>query len=271
MPRVARVARGAAQPVVERDFVAAAEAMGVSRPRILLGEMLPNILWPADGGGEPAADVLDRPDRGARLPRASRPTPNGANWGTMIQENQLALVSQPWGVVLPIIAIALLTIGTGLVGDGIARAAAGIDRGGRRVSTADAEPVAVEDLRIVLRDTEIDIVDEVSFSDRARRGARASSASPAPARPPSASPCSVTRGAAREIAGGAIRSATSTSSRSRAPGGARVRGRARLVRAAGPGGLAQPGAADRQAAARGARGARLRLGLARSAPRGSRR
>jgi len=55
--------------------------------------------------------------------------PNGANWGTMIQENQLALVSQPWGVVLPVVAITLLTIGTSLVGDGVARAAIGIDRG----------------------------------------------------------------------------------------------------------------------------------------------
>ena len=36
---------------------------------------------------------------------------------------------QPWGVVLPAIAIALLTIGTGLVGDGLARASLGIDRG----------------------------------------------------------------------------------------------------------------------------------------------
>jgi peptide/nickel transport system permease protein len=49
----------------------------------------------------------------------------------MIQENQVALVVQPWGVVLPMAAVALLTIGTGLIGDGIARAAAGIDRGGR--------------------------------------------------------------------------------------------------------------------------------------------
>jgi peptide/nickel transport system permease protein len=46
----------------------------------------------------------------------------------MIQENQIALVVQPWGVVLPVMAIALLTVGTGLVGDGIARSAAGIDR-----------------------------------------------------------------------------------------------------------------------------------------------
>ena len=38
------------------------------------------------------------------------------------------LGDQPWGTVLPVIAIALLTIGTGLIGDGLSRAAAGIDR-----------------------------------------------------------------------------------------------------------------------------------------------
>jgi hypothetical protein len=31
---------------------------------------------------------------------------------------------------LPVLAIALLTIGTSLIGDGVSRAAAGIDRGG---------------------------------------------------------------------------------------------------------------------------------------------
>ena len=46
MPRVARVTRGAAQPIVERDFVAAAEALGVPRLRILFVEVLPNVLSP---------------------------------------------------------------------------------------------------------------------------------------------------------------------------------------------------------------------------------
>src|SRR5215467_12812638 len=45
-PRIARVARGAAQPVVERDFIAASEAMGVPRWRIISGELLPNTLGP---------------------------------------------------------------------------------------------------------------------------------------------------------------------------------------------------------------------------------
>src|SRR5262249_57088143 len=45
-PRIARVARGAAQPIVERDFIAASEAMGVPRWRILFAELLPNTLRP---------------------------------------------------------------------------------------------------------------------------------------------------------------------------------------------------------------------------------
>ena len=40
----------------------------------------------------------------------------------MINENRLAVTVQPWGVLLPVIAIALLTVGSNLVTDGIARA-----------------------------------------------------------------------------------------------------------------------------------------------------
>ena len=58
--------------------------------------------------------------------------PPAADWGLMINENRQGLTVQPWGVVLPVLAIALLTIGTSLIGDGLARAAAGIERGGER-------------------------------------------------------------------------------------------------------------------------------------------
>jgi len=127
-PRVARVTRGAAQPVIERDFIASAEALGLPRWRILLGELLPNILSPL------LVEASLRLTYSVGLIASLAflglaPDPNGADWGTMIQQNQIALAVQPWGVVMPIIAIALLTMGTGLLGDGIARAAAGIDRG----------------------------------------------------------------------------------------------------------------------------------------------
>jgi len=128
VPRVARVTRAAAQPVVERDFVAAAEAIGMSRTHILVGELLPNILSPL----LVEASLRLTYSIGVIASLAFlglSADPNGADWGVMIQQNRIALSVQPWGVVTPILAIALLTMGTGLVGDGISRAAAGIDRG----------------------------------------------------------------------------------------------------------------------------------------------
>lgn len=127
VPRVARVTRAAAQPIVERDFVAAAEAIGVPRWRILFGEILPNVLSPLMVEASLRLTYSIGLIAGLAF-LGFTPNPNGADWGLMIQENQIALVVQPWGVVLPIIAVALLTMGTGMVGDGIARAAAGIDR-----------------------------------------------------------------------------------------------------------------------------------------------
>lgn len=127
MPRVSRVARGAAQPVVERDFIAAAEALGVPRARILMRELFPNILSPLMVEASLRLTYSIGVIAGlAFLGFAT--SANSADWGSMINQNYIALTVNPWGVALPVIAIALLTIGTGLIGDGIARAAAGIDR-----------------------------------------------------------------------------------------------------------------------------------------------
>jgi peptide/nickel transport system permease protein len=128
MPRVARVIRGAAQPIVERDFVAAADALGVPRWRILLAEVLPNVLSPLMV--ETSLRLTYSIGLVATLGFFGfTPNAGGADWGLMIFENRLALTVQPWGVLLPVFAIALITLGTGLIGDGVARAAAGIDRG----------------------------------------------------------------------------------------------------------------------------------------------
>ncbi len=127
-PRVARVMRGAAQQVVERDFVKAAEAVGEPRRRIIVGELLPNVTSPL------LVEVGLRLTYSIGLIAAISflgfgLQPPAADWGLMINENRLAVTVQPWGVLLPVLAIALLTIGTNLVTDGIARAAIGIDRG----------------------------------------------------------------------------------------------------------------------------------------------
>jgi peptide/nickel transport system permease protein len=126
-PRVARVTRGAALEVVERDFVKSAEVLGETRWNILVGELLPNISSPLlvefglrltySIGLVAAVSFL-----GFGL------QPPAADWGLMINENRIGLAIQPWPVVLPVVAVGLLTIGTNLITDGIARAAIGIDR-----------------------------------------------------------------------------------------------------------------------------------------------
>jgi peptide/nickel transport system permease protein len=126
-PRVARVLRGAALQVVERDFVKAAEAVGEKRSRILFSEILPNVSSPL------------LVELGLRLTYSIGLVagisflgfglqPPHADWGLMINENRLDITVQPWSVFLPVLAIALLTVGTNLTTDGIARAAIGLER-----------------------------------------------------------------------------------------------------------------------------------------------
>jgi peptide/nickel transport system permease protein len=131
MPRVARVIRGAAQEVVERDFVKAAEAVGEKRSRIVFGELLPNVTSPL------LVELGLRMTYSIGLVAAVSflgfgLQPPSSDWGLMINENRLSITVQPWAVLLPILAIGLLTVGTNLITDGIARAAIGIDRKAER-------------------------------------------------------------------------------------------------------------------------------------------
>lgn len=118
----------AAVPVVERDFIGAAEALGESRLRIITRELLPNVTGPllVEANLRLTYSIGIIAGLGFLGFATER---NAADWGLMVQENRVALSVQPWGTVLPAVAIALLTIGTGLISDGLARTVAGIDRG----------------------------------------------------------------------------------------------------------------------------------------------
>jgi peptide/nickel transport system permease protein len=130
-PRVARVTRGASLEIVERDFVQAAEVLGESRIKILLGEILPSITSPLMVEASLRLTYSIGLIAGLSFLGFGLQPP-AADWGLMINENRQALTIQPWGAAMPVIAIALLTIGTSLIGDGLSRAAIGIDRGSER-------------------------------------------------------------------------------------------------------------------------------------------
>jgi peptide/nickel transport system permease protein len=129
MPRVARVTRGASVELVERDFVQAAEALGEPRAKLLFGELLPNITSPLMVEASLRLTYAIGLIASLSFLGFGRQPP-AADWGLMINENRVGLSIQPWGVLMPVIAIALLTIGTSLIGDGLSRASAGIDRVG---------------------------------------------------------------------------------------------------------------------------------------------
>jgi peptide/nickel transport system permease protein len=127
MPRIARVTRGAAVEVVERDFVRAAEAIGLPRKKILFAEILPNITSPL------IVEVTLRLSFNIAVIAALSflgfgLQPPAADWGLMINENRSGLVSQPWAVLAPVVCIAIFSLGTNLLAEGVSRAIAGIDR-----------------------------------------------------------------------------------------------------------------------------------------------
>jgi peptide/nickel transport system permease protein len=128
VPRVARVARGVALTLVRRDYVAAAEALGESRTRVVWAELLPNMLAPllAEAGLRLTYSI----GMVAAIGFLGFSTdPGAADWGQMINENRLALLVQPWGVLAPVLIIGLFTVGTNLMADGITHLASGADEG----------------------------------------------------------------------------------------------------------------------------------------------
>jgi peptide/nickel transport system permease protein len=139
-PQVARVMRSAALDVSERDFVKATELLGVKRRRIMVHEILPNLITPV------------MVETGLRLTYSIviiaglaflgfGQAPPAANWGVMINENRSGLVLNPWAVVAPAVLIALLTIGANTFTDAVARVTIGVDR--ESESGALAEVLAV--------------------------------------------------------------------------------------------------------------------------------
>lgn len=134
-PQVARVVRAAALDVCERDFVRAVELLGTPARRVMAGEILPNVLSVVmvEVGLRFTYSILiiaSLSFLGFGI------QPPAANWGLMVNENRIGLVANPWGVVAPIILIAVLTIGLNTFTDAVARASLGVERGAEELELA---------------------------------------------------------------------------------------------------------------------------------------
>lgn len=127
LPGVARTTRGITLEVITREFVQAADIIGVPRRRILLREVLPNLSTPL------LVEYALRLTWSIGVISALSflgfgVQPPASDWGLMINQNRTGLAVNAWSVVAPIICIAVFAIGTNLLADGISRSVAGIDR-----------------------------------------------------------------------------------------------------------------------------------------------
>jgi peptide/nickel transport system permease protein len=125
-PQVARVARAATVRTVEQDHVKYAEAFGIPRRNVILGEVVPNIISPVmvETGLRltySIAIIASLSFLGFGL------QPPSADWGLMVNENRIGIQQNPWPVVAPIVLLAVLTVGANMFSDAVARAALGIE------------------------------------------------------------------------------------------------------------------------------------------------
>lgn len=122
---VARLVRGDTLALKEKEFVEAARASGASPWRQISRHILPNALSSIIVAGAfivPGAiiseAVLTYLGIGIR-PDVSLDAPFPTSWGQMIQAGQSAYRNQPWLLIAPSLAVALITLSFTFVGDGL--------------------------------------------------------------------------------------------------------------------------------------------------------
>jgi len=122
---VARLVRGEVLALKQKEFVEAARTIGAPTSQILLRHILPNALGPIIVVGAyivPGAiiseAILSYLGIGVR-PSVRLDAPFPTSWGSMILDGSRAWESQPWMLIAPSLAIALITLAFTFVGDGL--------------------------------------------------------------------------------------------------------------------------------------------------------
>ncbi len=115
---IARVVRGAALALRQREYVQGARALGAGNARVMLRHVLPNTLAPllvaatiGVGSNMVAEAGLSFLGLGAQSPTIS--------WGGMLADGQTFLSTAPWVAVFPGLALLLAVLGVNLLGDGL--------------------------------------------------------------------------------------------------------------------------------------------------------
>ena len=118
IPIFARVSRGSANQIWQREYVAAAKASGLTKLSISINHILPNILAPiiVQATIEFAVAILAEAALSYLGLGAQPPQPS---WGRMLSEAQTLMYLAPELAIYPGVCIIIAVIGFGLLGDGL--------------------------------------------------------------------------------------------------------------------------------------------------------
>ncbi|WP_375691767.1 ABC transporter permease [Pseudooceanicola sp. LIPI14-2-Ac024] len=116
--RFAVVMRAATQQIRTLDYLSAARAAGASIPRILLTEVMPNVMGAliVVATLEIAQAILFEAALSFLGLGVQPPTPS---WGLMISEGKSHMFFRPWVIAIPGAALFILVLAINLLGDGI--------------------------------------------------------------------------------------------------------------------------------------------------------
>ncbi|MGH7155295.1 MAG: ABC transporter permease [Acetobacteraceae bacterium] len=116
--RFAVVSRAATRQVCSLDYIAAAWAAGCSRLRIIVGEVLPNIIHHLIVIATIDMAIAILVEAALSFLGLGVPPPL-PSWGLMIAEAKDYMFFKPWVIEIPGIALLILVLGINLLGDGL--------------------------------------------------------------------------------------------------------------------------------------------------------
>ncbi|MFX0546627.1 ABC transporter permease [Roseovarius sp. S1116L3] len=116
--RFAVVMRASTLQVRRREYVAAAQAIGASTPRVILSEIMPNIVnnLIVIVTLEMAHAILLEAALSFLGLGVQPPTPS---WGLMVSEGKNMMLFEPWLVLIPGVVLFVLVLAINLMGDGL--------------------------------------------------------------------------------------------------------------------------------------------------------
>ena len=118
LPVFARLTRAAFLELRDRDFVAAARALGAGDAAIIGRHIMPNTLSPLIVQATISFPVAILAEAALAYLGLGTQPPH-PSWGLMLRESQAFLATNPWFAIFPGGAIALTVLGLNLLGDGL--------------------------------------------------------------------------------------------------------------------------------------------------------